>query len=481
MADPLTPDLCIIGAGAAGTTLAMGAAAAGQSVVLIEKATPGGAHLHGSRIAAQAFRAAAMAAQSQRASASLGLKSREPPIDFAAIRANAARAADNVARNVAEQRLRALGITLINATARFTRKNQVVAGNVTVAARRFVIATGSKPEARPIPGLELIHALNADTIFDLPALPPRLVIIGATARGVELAQIFRRLGSDVTVLDSGAALADVDEELREPILAALRREGVRLTENAPQMQIEPRQGTSFTVALGEDGTVKTYVNGSHLCVTGHQAQMDSLCLDDGRVAWTRSGVVVNRHLRSVSNSHVYAIGSVAAIDGQAAEPSTHLAEHQADLLLLSLLLRRPARAKAHHIPRVIATEPELCTVGWREHEIKTRHRHCQVWRWPFGQNEAASIGRHSAGHIRVITALDGKILSASVVGPEARELIAPWVLAMNQGIIIDDLARLTTPAPSLFDVSRQVARIAFATRLRSPWRSLLHRLRGAFK
>ncbi len=481
MADPLTPDLCIIGAGTAGMTLAMGAAVAGRSVVLIEKASPGGAHLHGGRLKAQAFRVAAMAAQSQRTGGDLGIKSREPPVDLAAIRANAAQATEAAARNVADGRLSALGVRQIRAAARFTRKNQVEAGGTTIKAQRFVIATGSKPAIPLIAGLELIHYLTSETVFDLPALPPRLVIVGATARGVELAQIFRRLGSDVVLLDTGAALADVDEELREPILSALRREGVRLVEHAPEMQIEPRQGTNFTVALGQAGTVKDYINGSHLCVTGHEAQMDNLCLDDVQIAWVKSGILVNRNLRSVSNRNVYAIGSVAAIDGTAAEPSTHLAQHHADLMLQSLLLGRPARAQAHHIPRVIATEPELCTTGWREQEIKTRHRQFQVWRWPFAENEAATIARRARGHIRVMTAPDGRILSAGIVGPDARELIAPWVLAMNQGLSIDDLARLTTPAPSYFDITRQVARIAFAARLRSPWHNLMLRLRGMFR
>src|SRR5580698_2445444 len=225
----LKPDICIIGAGAAGRAAASAAAAFGVPVVLIEKGTLGGAgNGNGGSVPAAALAVTAERANVIRNAAHFGLKAARFGVDFAALKAHLRDVANTVAPIEARERLAGLGMHVIDGAARFLDARTVAAGDFTIAARRFVIATGSSPALPAIPGLAGTPHLTSDTVFDLADCPRHLIVIGAGSIGLELAQTFRRLGADVTVLEAATPLAGDDPECAAIVLDALECEGISI-------------------------------------------------------------------------------------------------------------------------------------------------------------------------------------------------------------------------------------------------------------
>ena len=224
----LKPDICVIGAGAAGRAAASAAAAFGVPVVLIEKGALGGDAGNGGSVPAAALAVTAERANIIRNAAHFGLKTARFGVDFAAVKAHLRDIARTVAPSETPQRLAGLGVRIVDGTARFLDARTVAAGDFTIAARRFVIATGSLPALPAIPGLADTPHLTSDTVFDLADCPRHLIVIGAGSIGLELAQTFRRLGADVTVLEAATPLASDDPECAAIVLDALEREGITL-------------------------------------------------------------------------------------------------------------------------------------------------------------------------------------------------------------------------------------------------------------
>ncbi len=480
--DVLKSDLCIIGAGSGGLTVAAAAAALGVSAVLIEKGEMGGDCLNYGCVPSKALLAAAASAAAQRRSDKFGIRPHEPRIDFAAVHAHVRAVIDRIAPNDSEARFSALGVQVIRAPARFVGPDSVEAGGRVIKARQFVVATGSSPLVPPIPGLDLVHYLTNENLFGLRELPTRLVILGAGPTGVELAQAFRRLGSDVVVLELGRALAGEDEELTRPLLDLLVGEGIDLREGAKVLRVEPRHGAGVRIVLeGEFEQAGETIDGSHLIVaTGRRPNVEGIGLDLGNIAFDQAGIAVSGSLRSTTNRKVYAIGDVAAVDGVTSPNFTHVANYHAGLVIRATVFRLRAQVDHHLLARVIYTDPELARVGVTGEEARLRYRSTRVWRWPFSENDRALTQHRSDGHIRVITTKSGEVLGASILGPQAGELITPWTLAIKKRINIAEMADLVIPYPTLSEVSRRAALLSQVERAASPWLSPLLRLIGRF-
>ena len=213
MATVLSPDICVIGAGSAGLSVAAGAATFGVPVVLIERGQMGGECLNTGCVPSKALIAAAKHAHAVRKAAEFGVIAGAPVIDFEKVQAHVRAVIDAIAPHDSAERFTAMGVKVIRADARFTGRDIVAAGEYVIRARRFVIATGSSTVIPPIPGLADVDYLTNETLFDLRSLPSHLLIIGAGPVGLEMAQAHRRLGAEVTVVDTGKALSKEDPEL----------------------------------------------------------------------------------------------------------------------------------------------------------------------------------------------------------------------------------------------------------------------------
>jgi pyruvate/2-oxoglutarate dehydrogenase complex dihydrolipoamide dehydrogenase (E3) component len=478
----LEPDLCVIGGGSGGLSVAAAAAALGVPTVLIEKAAWGGDCLNFGCVPSKSLLAAAAVADAQRNSDPFGIRAHEPRVDAARLYDHIKGVIAAISANDRPQRFAALGLTVLQAMARFTSRDVVEADRTQIKARRFIIATGSSPGVPAIAGLELVRFLTNETIFELRELPTRLVVLGAGATGIELAQAFRRLGVDVIVLDSGRALAREDPELAAPLIDRLVREGIEFREGVDIFRIEPRHGAGVRVYLkGEVEQQGEPIDGSHiLLATGRKANVEGLGLEAAHIIYDAMGIKVSRSLRSVSNRKVYAVGDVAAIDGVAPARYTHVANYHAGIVIQATAFRLRARVAPDVLPRVIYSDPELASVGLSEEEGRRQHGSIRVLRWPFAENDRARTGRRTTGHIKVITTKRGLVLGAGIVGASAGELITPWTLAIKQGLNISALADIVVPYPTLSEISRRAAFLSLAPRLANPWVATLLRALRSF-
>jgi pyruvate/2-oxoglutarate dehydrogenase complex dihydrolipoamide dehydrogenase (E3) component len=462
MAERLQPDICVIGAGSGGLSVAAAAAAFGVSVALVEKDKMGGECLNTGCVPSKALIAAGKRAHALADARDFGVSAGPAEIDFAKVHRHVHDVIAAIAPNDSKERFNGLGVRVIAGAARFKDRNTVVVGDgIEIAARRFVIATGSSPALPPIAGLEAVPYLTNETVFDLTARPEHLVVIGAGAIGLELAQAFHRLGAAVTVLEAGEPLAREDGECAAIVLDALAREGVIVRSNVTVARVEGR-GAKIKVVLAGDG--EEAIEGSHLLIaTGRRANTDGLALEQARIACDRNGIVVNKRLKT-TNRRVYAIGDVAG-RGQ----FTHLANYHAGLVIRNALFRLPVKVNADLVPRVTFTDPELAHVGLTEAQARARGLSIRLLRWPYHENDRAQTERETVGHIKVVTDGRGNIRGATIVGAGAGELITTWTLAIDRGLPIRALAGIIVPYPTLPEIGKRAAITYFTPSLTNVW------------
>lgn len=463
MADLLTPDLCVLGAGSGGLSVAAAAASFGVPVVLVEKGRMGGDCLNYGCVPSKALLAAADHVHALGV-AGFGAPPRRAEVDFAEVHAHIRATIGAIAPNDSAERFKALGVRVIEGEARFTDAATVAAGDMTIRARRFVIATGSSPALPPIPGLaEAAGYLTNETIFDLIERPEHLIVIGAGPIGLELAQAYRRLGAKVTVLEAFRALARDDAECAAIVVDQLRREGVDIRLPAKVVKVEKVVENGRTRLAIETAQGSETVEGTHVLVAaGRKGNLDGLNLDAAGVKHKDGAIVVDRALRT-TNKRVYAIGDAAG-----GLRFTHVANYHAGLVIRNALFRLPVKADKRLLPWVTFTDPELAHVGLTEEEARKAGRPICVLRWPFHENDRAQAERATRGHIKVVTGKRGDILGATIVGRHAGELITPWTLAIAQGLKIRAMAELVIPYPTFSEVGKRAATTYFTPRLASP-------------
>jgi pyruvate/2-oxoglutarate dehydrogenase complex dihydrolipoamide dehydrogenase (E3) component len=462
MTERLDVDICVIGAGSAGLSLAAGASQLGQTVVLCERGLMGGDCLNYGCVPSKSLIAAARAATAMREADRFGVQAQEPAIDYAALRAHLRGVIAAIAPNDSVERFTGLGVKVIQASAAFTGPDELRCGDFTIRARRFVIATGSSAAVPPIPGLADVPYLTNETVFDLDARPRHLIVIGGGPIGCELAQAHRRLGADVTVIEAlPSILAKDDPELVDLVRRRMRRDGVTLLEGAKVQRVEA--GEDPAVIVEHDGAERR-VAGSHLLVaTGRRPNVKDLNLDAAGVKHSPKGIEVDRHLRT-SNRRIYAIGDVAG-----PYQFTHMAGYHAGIVIRHALFRLPAKVDDRAVPWVTYTEPELTNVGMTEAEAQKTGEILRILRWPFHENDRAQAERETDGLVKVIATKSGRVLGAGIVGPHAGELVQLWSLVISKKLKLGDVANLILPYPTLGEVNKRVAGSFFTPKLFSPF------------
>ena len=456
--DELRPDLCVIGAGAGGLSVAAAAAAFGVPVVLIEKGRMGGDCLNYGCVPSKALLAAARRVADMRTASDLGVNAAAVRVDFPAVAQHVRDTIAALAPNDSAARFTGLGVRAVAGSAQFAdRETVTVDDRFTITARRFVIATGSTPSVPRIPGIAQTPFFTNETIFDLALQPEHLLIVGGGPVGVELAQAFRRLGSTVTVIEAATPLGKDDPECAAVVLAALERDGVVFRSGVRLVKVAGASTIQVTLSGGE------VIEGSHLLIAaGRTPTIEGLGLERAGVATTPHGITVDRHLRT-TNKHIYAIGDV--IGGL---QFTHVANDHAGIVIRHALFRLPARIRYDAIPWVTYTDPELAQVGLTEDQARRAGHAVRILRWPYHENDRARIERASGGHIKVVTNRRGRILGATIVGRDAGELISTFTLAITQRLNIRALAGFIVPYPTLAEIGKRAAMSHFTPSLTSP-------------
>ncbi|MBX2805147.1 MAG: FAD-dependent oxidoreductase [Hyphomicrobiales bacterium] len=462
MADILKPDLCVIGAGSGGLSVAAGAAQLGAEVVLLERHKMGGDCLNYGCVPSKALLAAAKRAQTMRKVGDFGIQPVEPVIDHSAVFAHVREVIAAIEPNDSVERFTGLGVKVILAEGCFKDKTTLTADGVDIKARRFVIATGSQPAIPPIPGLDETPYFTNETIFDTPGFLKHLIIIGGGPIGLEMAQAHRRLGSEVTVVEAAIPLGKDDEELRHIVLSRLEEEGVNILDKARVERTEPFAG-GVRITFTKDGQSYS-LDGSHLMLAvGRRPNLEALNLDAAGIKYERSGITVNSGLKT-TNRRIYAIGDIAG-----GPQFTHVAGYHASIVVKNALFRIPAKADRSTIPWVTFTDPELAHVGLTETDARAKHRNSiNVLRWPYFENDRAQAERETEGFVKVVTNKKGRILGASMVGANAGELIQLWSLAMQKKINVSAMASYVAPYPTMMEINKRAAVTYFLPKLTSP-------------
>lgn len=451
----LTCDVCVIGAGSGGLSVAAGASQMGADVILLEDHKMGGDCLNYGCVPSKALIAAAHHAHAMGTGAPFGVAPEVPRIDFAAAKDHVQQAIDAIAPVDSQERFEGLGVRVIRKRGRFISPTELQAGEDVITARRFVIATGSRPLVPPIPGLETVPYLTNESLFDQRDRPEHLIVLGGGPIGMEMAQAHRRLGSRVSVIEAEETLNREDPELAGIVRAALRSEGVELIEGARAERIGGSAG-AITVATSTGAEL----TGSHLLVAlGRTVNTDDMGLEAAGVDHTAKGVTVGASLRS-SNRRIYAIGDAAG-----GMQFTHLAGYHAGIVIRQILFGLPAKARTDHIPRTTYTAPELAQVGLTEAEARAAHgAKLSVARFDYAENDRAIASGQTTGLVKVMV-VGGKPVGASIVGAQAGELIGIWALAIANGLKMSAIANTVLPYPTLGEINKRAAGAYFSPKL----------------
>ncbi|WIY52175.1 FAD-dependent oxidoreductase [Devosia sp. YIM 151766] len=446
MADQSRPDLCVVGAGALGIALAQYARRLGARVTLVDRGPPepGDGPQQALRLAA--LQASAARAHAIRHAAALGLGEVEPKISMKAVRERASAAALEQAPMVDRDRLTALGIDIVRGAFSFIDQNSLLVGDIQVRPRSIILALGASCPVPAIPGLDQIDYFTPDTILDNNRKLTHLLVIGGDAAAFSLAQIFARLGSEVTLVPQGAALPDYDQDLAAILLTTLAGEGIRILDGARIEEIVPRsQGTGALVELSSGE--REALDISHVLVSqaGH-ADLEALMPEKARLRPGRdiAGQYALGPLGQTSNRRIRVVGAAAGID------QWHHAISHGRAVVETLLLGSPV-AKLAPQPRLVPTDPPLAQIGMLPANNGKALPGHHLLRASLVENEQARALGGAQGLAKALIAPNGNIAGAGFVGPGAAEMAAMSGVAMEKNIALAALAHLSLPHPSLID------------------------------
>ncbi|KZK93893.1 Mercuric reductase [Pseudovibrio sp. Ad46] len=463
-AKTLTPDICVIGAGSGGLSVAAAAAAFGVDVVLIEKGKMGGDCLNYGCVPSKAIIAAGKAAATFRSSEKFGVGAQEPEIDFSKVNDHVHDVIATIAPHDSVERFEGLGVHVIQGAGEFTSADTVKVGEQAIKARRFVIATGSSAAVPPIPGIENIPYLTNENLFELKERPEHLIIIGAGPIGMEMAQAHRRLGSRVTVIEALRPLAVTDPAHAAQVIQKMESEGVEILANTKVNSVE-RTDTGVKVAIKVDDEAEGTIEGTHLLIAaGRSPNVSSLGLEAAGIEYSRKGIKADDGLRT-TNRKVYAIGDVAG-----GPQFTHAAGAHASLVIRSILFRMPVNHNNITMPAVTYTEPEIGQVGLSEQQAREQlGDKLKILTAEFSGNDRALAEGKGKGQVKLLTNGKGQLVGASIVGPGAGEQIGLLALMISQKLKVGALLGVVLPYPTLNEAIRRAALTYYADAPKNPW------------
>lgn len=472
-----THDAIVIGGGAAGLTAAGGCAMFGLKAALIEANEMGGECLNSGCVPSKAIITAAKRAQEARLDTKYGVTLQQPQVEWSGVHKHIHDAIAEIAPHDSQERFEEMGVEVIRDRARVTGKHSVEVGVRTITAPRIVVATGSRPFIPPIEGLDRVPYLTNENIFDLQTQPDHLVIIGGGVIGMEMAQAFRRLGSQVTVIEPGMPMSRDDRDHVMIVVEEMKREGVRFVEGKGEKVTGANGSVSVHVADGADaGEV---VTGSHLLIAvGRKANAQGFGLEELGIEMAQNGIKVDERRRSSIKS-IYAIG-----DCRDGPRLTHVSGYEGSNVALEIATGLPAKADFKALPWCTYTEPEVAQIGMTEAEAKEQYGDdVRVVIEGFDHNERAIAEGNTTGQIKVMFK-GKKVLGASIVGKHAGELLLPFTQLITGKSSSFALGSAIISYPTRSEISKAAAFAAWEPTvfgsLPKKWAGLVSSLRKFF-
>ena len=382
----------------------------------------------------------------------------EPAVALKAVMAHVRAVVAEVAQEETPEVLRAEGIAVFLGAARFVDAHTIAVGDAKLSARHVLICTGASPLIPPIAGLDGVPYLTYETIWDLEALPRRLVVVGAGPIGCEMAQAFRRLGADVTLLSSRDTLLPRDDRAASQVLGQVfAEEGITVQYN---MRAERAWHDAQGIHVAAGGA--EFLGDTLLLATGRRPNVDGLDLDRAGVAYSARGIQVDERLRT-SQRHIYAAG-----DCTGGPQFTHYAGWQAFMAVRNAVLPGSSRGISDHVPWTTFTDPEVAHVGLGEAQARERFGdEVMTCDWPMAKVDRARAEGDTAGFIKLVHHKDGGLLGATIVAARAGEMLSEWIVALERGLKVDEVGSAIHVYPTYSTVSFQAAAAIRVQRLLS--------------
>ena len=437
----LKADIVIIGGGAAGLSIAAGASQMGARVVLFEAHQMGGDCLNTGCVPSKTLLSEATARQV------------EARLNREEAYLAAMQEVDRVIRCIephdSAERFESLGVTVIHERARFDGARHVVSDHHTVRFKHAVIATGAEPRIPSIAGLDQVPFLTTDSLWQIKQHPKRLMILGGGPVGIELAIAHQKLGAEVVLVELGRIASHLPDAARQCVHQMLSDAGIRLLEASKPVAVNAH-GSILTVSFEAQAAIEV---DTLLIASGREPCLDNLNLASVGVTVVDGRIQTNPRMQT-SNRRIYAVGDVTARGGL-----THLASHHAGIVIRHALFRLRADVEKAVIPRVIYSQPEIAHVGLSEAETDARADASRLRRLhePMAENDRAMTEDTRTGGIWVVATPQGHVLSVTIIGVGAGDLIMPWVLLMQSNGKIESLASLVFPYPTRGELSKRVA------------------------
>ncbi|MFA6219735.1 MAG: FAD-dependent oxidoreductase [Erythrobacter sp.] len=468
-----THDVIVIGGGAAGLTAAGGCALFGLKVALIEGHRMGGECLNNGCVPSKALISAARRAAEAREATRFGVTLAPPQVAWSGVHRHIHDAIAGIEHHDSVETFEAMGCEVFTSRAQITGRQSVAVEGRVLAAPRIVIATGSQPHVPPIEGLDAVPYLTNENLFELTEQPGHLVIIGGGVIGMEMAQAFRRLGSEVTVIEPGKPLGRDDPDSVAVVVEAMREEGVRfVTGKAARVE-----GGAGGVTVHTDGGEA--VTGTHVLIAvGRRARVAGFGAQAVGIATGENGFVTDERRRT-SVKGIYAIG-----DCREGPRLTHVSGYEGSNVALEIVTGLPTRVDFRALPWCTYTEPEVAQIGLTEAEARARHGdRVTVVKQDFAENERAIAEGDTRGHMKMM--LKGrKVLGVSVVGRNAGELLLPFSQVITGKSSSFALGSAIISYPTRSEISKAAAFAAWEPtvfgRLPKKYAALVARLRRAF-
>ncbi len=444
-------NLVVVGAGTAGLVAAAGAAGLGARVALVERRLMGGDCLNFGCVPSKALLHSARVAATVRGAAAYGVEAGEPRVDFAKVMERVRSLRAGISQHDSAERFKGLGVDVFLGEGRFVAKDAVEVEGQRLTFSRAVIATGTRPALPPVPGLTEVEYVTHESVFTLTALPRRLVVIGAGPIGCELAQAFRRLGSEVSLVDRAPhLLPNEDPEASALLRRRFEAEGIALHLGAQLTRVEQDGGVK-RVHFEREGTSGVLEGEVLLVATGRAPELEQLGLDAAGVRHGPQGVEVDDHLRT-SNPHVYAAGDICS-----RFKFTHAADAYARVALQNALFLGRKKASALVIPWCTYTDPEVAHVGLLASDAARMGEAVVTLTVPMASVDRAILEGETEGFGRLhVEAKTGRLLGGTLVGAHAGETIGELALAMTQGLTVGALAGTVLPYPTQGEVLKRL-------------------------
>ena len=454
-------DIGILGGGAAGLTIASGAARLGARTLLIDKeGRLGGDCLHFGCVPSKTLIKTARVWHLASRAREFGLPDLErKPVDFRAVASKIQSVISTIQKHDSVERFCSLGARVEFGQAMFADEHSLKLNGTIYSAKTWVIATGSSPFIPRIEGLDKTPFITNREIFSLDHLPRSMIFLGGGPVSIEMAQAFGRLGSRVTVIERGNhILGREDEDMADSVMNVLESEGVTFHLNASVVSVRDL-GTEKEVVINKGEETTSLRAETIVVAAGREANIEGMGLEEIGIEFEKKGIRVDSRMRT-NHKHIYAAGDVTG-----AYQFTHAAGYEGGIVVSNAVFHLPRKADYTFLPWCTYTDPELASIGRNEAAAKARGIAYSVWTEEFSTNDRSLAEGEEVGRIKMVLDQHENPIGIQILGPHAGELISEWVAVLNAKMKLSTLAAAVHPYPTLGEINKRVAGTYFSGKI----------------